>query len=133
MKNAVPVVDARLAARRVLGMHRRKMEFPRKSARVSMIGQHARDQNFIARNLLPVLTGTSRMRITASEKRSPARRANGILTEGVVELNSAPRERVEIGSADKWIAIAAERVPTLLIGADPENVRPRSRRHSRRM
>src|SRR3546814_14158955 len=73
------------------------------------------------------LGASRRARIPPGEEAGAARRTNRALAEGALEQHTLFREAIEMGRLDMIVAVAAERIPSLLIGADPQDIRFRAR------
>ncbi len=101
---------------------RGQMLLPRQPADVARVGENPADEPFARRQSLPILPATGRPRISPGEKRRPTRRADRALTESVCQSDPLAQQPVDVRRADMWIAQRGDCVPTLLVGADPENV-----------
>jgi hypothetical protein len=98
------------------------MQLSRKPADVSGILEHARDENFIFRDVLAVLSRSGRARISAGEKAGTTGRADWALAISMLKQNPIFSEAIDVWSMDEWIAVAPKGVETLLISAEPEDV-----------
>src|SRR3546814_7081165 len=86
------------------------------------IGEQPRYQAFVGGDRLAVLAASRRARIPPGEEAGAARRTNRALAEGALEQHTLFREAIEMGRLDMIVAVAAERIPSLLIGADPQDI-----------
>ena len=98
------------------------MQLAGQPAGVALVRQDAADQAFVIRDLLPVLATACRARITSSQERRPARRANRALTIGTLEGDALAHQPVDVGGAGELVAQRADGVIPLLIRAEPKNV-----------
>ena len=71
---------------------------------------------------MAVLAAASGARIAAGEEAGAGRGTDGGLAECVFEEDAGAGEGVEVGGVDEGVAVAAEGVVALLVGADPEEV-----------
>ena len=80
------------------------------------------DGDFVAGYGLAVLSAARGARVASCEEAGPAGRADGALREGVFKEDALFGEAIQVGGVDKGVAITAEGVKALLVGADPEDV-----------
>ena len=98
------------------------MELPREAADVAVVAENFCYESLGGRYVLAVLSKFIGDRVTSCEKGTAARRAKGILCVAVVKEDTALGKAVDVGGVNIWIPIAAQGVPALRVGADPENV-----------
>ena len=80
------------------------------------------DGDFVAGYGLAVLPAARGARIASGEKTGSAGRADGTLREGVFKEDALFGEAIQVGGVYIRVAITAEGVKALLIGADPEDI-----------
>jgi len=105
------------------------MQLASQSTAVASIGKHLAHQHFIAWNLLTVLPTARRAWITPRQKRRAARCANRALAIRLRERHAAVDQAIDIRRAYEIISQSSDRVVTLLIRAEPEDVRRRVASH----
>jgi hypothetical protein len=98
------------------------MKLPRQAADVAMLGEEARDEHLVRRDVLPVLAAARGARVAAGQERGARGGRDRALGEGVLEERPLPREAVHVGRPDEAVTVASKRVEALLVGADPEEV-----------
>ena len=64
------------------------------------------------------------VRPPAGDQRGPGGKADGAVDVGVVEADALSREGVEVGRADERVAGAPERIGTVLVAGDEQDVGP---------
>ena len=99
------------------------MQLARQAAGVARVGEDPRDQPLVLRDRLPVLAGLRGAGIAPGQEAGPRGRAERVLAEGVLEEDAAGGQAVDPGRPHPGVAVAAQRVEPLLVGADPEDVR----------
>ena len=80
------------------------------------------DGDFVAGYGLSVLPAARGARVASGEEAGSAGRADGALREGVFKEDTLFGEAVQVGGVGIGVAITAEGVKALLVGADPEDV-----------
>ena len=120
VKIVIPIIDSRLDLLIGAGS---KVEFPRQAAAITHISKHLREKNFVNRHLLTVLPTARRARIPSCQKTGPARRANWRLAECIGPVHALANKAIQIRRIDSQISQRTNRVESLLIGTEPENVR----------
>ena len=81
------------------------------------------DGDFVAGYGLSVLSAARGARVASCEETGSAGRADGTLREGGFKEDALFGEAVQVGGVYIRVAITAEGVKALLVGADPEDVR----------
>ncbi len=61
-------------------------------------------------------------RVASGEEAGSAGRTDGALREGGFKEDALFGKAVQVGGVYEWVAITAEGVKALLVGADPEDV-----------
>ncbi len=80
------------------------------------------DGDFVVGYGLAVLSAARGARVASGEEAGSAGRADGTLREGVFKEDALFGEAVQVGGVYIGVAITAEGVKALLVGADPEDV-----------
>lgn len=99
------------------------MQFAGKPTGVAMIGKDTANQPFVFRDRLTILAATGCARITPCQKRCATGCANSALAIGVSKRDAAADQLINTGRVSPVIAQRRDRVISLLIGTNPENVR----------
>lgn len=68
------------------------------------------------------MSNPKRRGIASREKAYPARHADGILDETVIENDSSSGQGIEVGRLDLPVAIGAQGTPAVLVGIKDQNV-----------
>jgi hypothetical protein len=122
----VAVVDAAFHVRNAVlafGVGRGDVELPGQATEVALVSEPPRDQDLPLRHVLAVLPRPGGPWIPAGEEAGAARRADGALAETAVEPDARLGEAVDRQGVDVLVPITPEGVVTLLVSADPEDVR----------
>ena len=85
------------------------------SARV----QNRRERRHVGGNLQAVVARAVAGRIAAGQEAGTRRRTQRVLAEGSFEEGTAGGQPVNIGRLHPGVAVAAQRIESLLVGADP--------------
>jgi len=118
VEDAVAIINSMLHS----SMARTQVQFADKPTIVSMLRQQSRHHHLVLGNPRAVLSTAGGARVTPRQERGTAWRANGTLAVGTRERYSFRYESVEVRRPNVRITEALNCIPTLLIGAEPEDV-----------
>ena len=127
VKDAVAVVDACLDDAVGAGG---EVQFAAQTAGVACVGEQAADQFFVGRQRLAVLAALGRPRVTTGHECRTAGGADRALGVRLGERHALANQVVNARSVDVRVAQRADGVVPLLVGANPEHIRPCARHGS---
>ncbi len=101
------------------------MEFPHQAAIVADVGQRASDQGDVLGKIgVTVAVDVQRTRVLSGQEAGTAGRADRALRVGTGEGDTLGDEPIQVGCADVLVAQGVNRVVSLLVCADPQDVGP---------
>jgi hypothetical protein len=116
------IVDATLGPGADGGVTGRGMEFPDQSAAITRLGKQARKGYLIARDELAIGPAAGGSGIAAGQQTGTGRRADRAGAAGVGQVDATRSQGIQGGRAYPGVAVAAEGIPTLLVGENRQNI-----------